>query len=97
VKYVQAKKRLKTPRNKSGRNITTHGNNNQSLLLSSDDDPKSFKDVMSGANAGKWTKSIGDELNSLKQHNVFTLIPRADVPVGRKAIPSKCVFRYKLD
>jgi hypothetical protein len=66
-------------------------------LLSSDNDPKDFKDAMSHADTAEWRTSIGEEVQSLKDHNVFTLIPRKEVPVGRKVIPSKAVFHYKLD
>jgi hypothetical protein len=33
----------------------------------------------------------------VKAHNVWTLIPRSEIPTRRKVIPSKAVFHYKLD
>ena len=75
---------------------TSHDVDNLSLLAS-DDDPRSYKEAMARADAPLWKTSIGDELQSLKDHNVWTLIPRSQVPPGRKIIPSKIHFATKRD
>jgi len=54
------------------------------FCLSSDNDPIDYRDAMSRADSVGWMESIGEELQSLKDHNVFTLIPRSEVPVGHK-------------
>jgi hypothetical protein len=71
-------------------------NDTKFSYLSSDDDLKDYKDTMSRTDSAEWTVSIGEEFQSLKDHNVFMLIPWEDVPVGRKIIPLKSVFHYKL-
>jgi hypothetical protein len=67
------------------------------LMLSSNDDPQDYKDAMSRPDAADWTKSIAEELASFKAHNMWTLIPRSEILIGHKVIPSKAVFHYKLD
>jgi hypothetical protein len=67
------------------------------LMLSSDNNPQSYKDAMSQSDSAGWTNSIAEELQSFKSLNIWTLIPRSNVPVGQKVIPSKAVFHYKPD
>ena len=45
----------------------------------------------------KWQASMGKELVSLKAHDVYTLIPCDQVPLGKHVILSKFVLQYKLD
>ena len=65
------------------------------VLLASDDDLKTYKEAMARSDAELWEVSIGDELKSMKDHNVWMLIPRSSVPPDQKIIPSKIHFATK--
>ena len=55
----------------------------------SDDDPKDVADAMRQPNWSEWQLSMGNELTSLRAHNVWTLIPQDQVSIGKCIIPSK--------
>ena len=65
--------------------------------LSNEEDPVSYKDAFSRPDAPQWQAAYEDEMNSLRKHKVWDLIPCNQVPDGRKIIPSKLVFHYKRD
>jgi hypothetical protein len=62
-----------------------------------DNDPQSFKDAMAKPDSDEWISSYQDEMNSLKAHSVWMLIPWEQVPTNRKIIPLKPVFNSKKD
>ena len=51
---------------------------------------------MRSPDADKWILGI-QELKSLKEMGVYTLVPRSDVPAGRKALHGKWVLHLKHD
>ena len=63
----------------------------------SDDDPWDIADAMNHPDWPEWQASMGKELASLKAHDVYTLIPHDQVPLGKHVVPSKFVLQYKLD
>src|SRR5882724_2176765 len=72
-------------------------NNAPDVLCMSDDDPKDVADAMRWQDWPEWQKSMGEELTSLKEHHVWTLILHDQVPPGKWIIPLKFVLQYKLD
>jgi hypothetical protein len=61
------------------------------------DDPKSAKEALDSTLAEEWLAAMHDELKSIKEMGVYTLVPRAAVPKGRKVMRGKFVFRTKRD
>ena len=64
-------------------------------LASQYETPPTFTAATTGPNAARWTSSIKRELDSLKTHSVFQIIPRSSMPSGAKPIKCKWVFRVK--
>ena len=58
------------------------------------DVPENFKDIFGRSDEDKWLKSIDEELQSMKENNVWKIV---DLPKGAKQLNSKWVFRIKLD
>jgi len=66
-------------------------------MLVSDDDPTDYADAMSCSDAPEWRASVAEEMKSISDHEVWTLIPPQQVPAGCKVVPSKLILQYKLD
>jgi hypothetical protein len=60
-------------------------------------DEPSFRDAMKSPDADKWIQGIRDELNSLKDMGVYDLVPRSNIPAGRKVLRGKWVLLLKRD
>ena len=60
-------------------------------------DEPTFREAMNSPDAAKWTLGIQDELKSLKEMGVYQLVPRSDVPAGRKVLRGKWVLLLKRD
>ena len=58
-------------------------------------DEPTFREAMNSPDTAKWTLGIQDELKSLKEMGVYRLIPRSDVPTGRKILRGKWVLLLK--
>lgn len=56
--------------------------------------PKTYEEAMQSANRKEWIKAMDAELASMKENQVWTLMP---LPPGRKAVGCKWVFAIKLD
>ena len=61
-------------------------------LISDIDEPKSFKDAVSGGNASQWESALNAEYASLNRHQTWTLVPR---PQGVNVVGSRWVFKVK--
>jgi hypothetical protein len=61
------------------------------------DDPQSTDEALNSPNAPEWRAAISDELKSIKDMNVYTLVQRSSVPKGRKVMRGKFVFKTKRD
>lgn len=57
-------------------------------------DPANYDDAMSGPEADRWKASMGDEQQSLYDHDVFDWV---DAPEGAQLLPSKFHHRWKYD
>ncbi|KAJ3554241.1 hypothetical protein NP233_g12465 [Leucocoprinus birnbaumii] len=60
-------------------------------------DPRTIQEALTRPDADLWKASIMDELTSLRERQVFTLVPRSEVPTGRVILDSKFVFVTKAD
>lgn len=61
------------------------------------DEPTNYSEAMSSPEAAYWRDAINKELESIHKNNTWTLIDRDKLPVGRKPIGCKWVFRRKLN
>jgi len=61
---------------------------NLSVLLI--DEPKCYRQAKVSPQWSDWTKAMDDELKSLKENDVWDVIPK---PVGRKIVASRWVFK----
>ena len=57
-------------------------------------EPKSFKEAMSSKNADNWMQAIKEELNAISDNETWEI---ADLPLGRRSVGSKWVFKEKKD
>ncbi|KAH7904446.1 hypothetical protein BJ138DRAFT_1166483 [Hygrophoropsis aurantiaca] len=60
-------------------------------------DPPNLKAAMASPQSSEWTTPLQEEFDSLKKHKVYTLIPRSEVPAGRKIMHGKPLFKLKRD
>lgn len=60
-----------------------------------DDEPKTWKQAQNSPFSEEWRKAYQAELDSIKEHGVYELVPRESVPNGRKIIRSRPVFKIK--
>ena len=54
--------------------------------------PKTYKEAVSGKHANRWIKAIDAELNNMRKHQVWEVVP---CPKGRKLINTVWVFKVK--
>ena len=66
-------------------------------LASNHHTPATYAEAISGADQAHWIASIADELQSLVDHEVYQIIPRAAMPPGSTTIKTKWVFKVKQD
>ena len=59
--------------------------------------PRTMQQARAMSDAAKWNEAAESEMTSLKERNVFKLVPCSTVPLGRKRINSKSVFKRKAD
>jgi hypothetical protein len=60
-------------------------------------DPLSWKEAQASSHSEEWQRSFQEELDSLKQMGVYTLVPRSSVPAGTRIHTGKPVFHVKRD
>jgi hypothetical protein len=71
-----------------------------SLDIKSDgqeEEPKTMKQALSGPDRMKWCQALTKEFQAIADLGVFRLIPRREVPTGRRILTGKPVFRVKRD
>jgi len=61
----------------------------ESVMLSCDMDPKLWKEAMASYDAAEWVEGLKEEMDSLRAHDVFTLIPKSSVPKGCQIVKSR--------
>ncbi|CAA7258863.1 unnamed protein product [Cyclocybe aegerita] len=59
------------------------------------DDPKDWHEAQSSPHASQWEAAYHDELKSLKDRGVYTLVPRQSVPTGTKVRKCRPIFKIK--
>ena len=59
--------------------------------------PKTVNDALSGMQSAEWRASVAKENKPIRDNDVMRLIPRSQVPIGRKILRAKyiCVSREK--
>lgn len=72
-------------------------NGNTVELDASENDPASWKAAMAGPNREHWRGAGGKEATSLRDRDVYELVPRSAVPRGRRVMRGKMVLRLKRD
>ena len=61
------------------------------------DTPKTYLQALNGKYRDEWVEALVDEYKSLLENATWHLVPRLDVPQDKKVIPSKWVFKIKVD
>jgi hypothetical protein len=69
-----------------------HNHEHAHVATSATPDPKSYNEARRSKDKDKWEEAMEDELTSINDREVFT---PCQLPKGRKAIPSRWVFKTK--
>ena len=64
------------------------------MNIADNTDPNSFKDALSDPNKEEWENAMKNEIESLKQNNVWDLV---ELPKNRKPIGCKWIFKTKFN
>jgi hypothetical protein len=64
------------------------------LSVETEQEPKSFQDAMSSKQKDKWMEAMKEELKSINENDTWE---SADLPINRKSIGSKWVYKIKRD
>ena len=59
--------------------------------------PNTFKEAMGLPEAALWKAASDKEMDSLKQHHVYDLVPSTSIPAGQRAVGSRWVYKIKAD
>lgn len=59
--------------------------------------PNTFKEAMALPEAARWKAASDKEMESLRAHKVYELVPITSIPPGQKAISSRWVYKIKAD
>ena len=59
--------------------------------------PNTYDEAMSSPQREKWKEACSKEMDNLRKHNVYNLVPLSSVPKGEKILGTKFVFKKKLD
>ena len=77
--------RVKRPPNRYG---------DWTVLATSSSEPASYKEMLDSSDKPKWDHAMKNELQSLKDHNVWNLVR---IPCNKNVVKSKWVFKLKTD
>jgi hypothetical protein len=61
----------------------------------SDDEPKTWKQAQNSPLSEEWRAAYQAELDAIKLHGVYELVPPESVPAGRRIICSRPIFKIK--
>ncbi|WVZ16376.1 hypothetical protein V8G54_009358 [Vigna mungo] len=64
------------------------------ILLTDEGEPESYEEACQMTNASKWELAMKDEMKSLMSNQTWELV---ELPVGKKALHNKWVYRVKED
>jgi len=53
------------------------------LLAVTESDPRNYHEAMQAYDAAEWEISYNDEMDSMRRHGVWMLVPRSSIPSGR--------------
>ncbi|CAN0181201.1 unnamed protein product, partial [Laminaria digitata] len=59
--------------------------------------PRTHTDAINSPEHKEWKSTIDKEMNSLKEHQVYELVPITSVPKDNKIIGSRFVLKQKTD
>jgi hypothetical protein len=59
-------------------------------------DPENWAEALASEHANEWIRACLEELNSFRQHNVYSLVPRATAK-GKKIYKPRPVFKIKVN
>jgi hypothetical protein len=59
-------------------------------------DPLTMREALSGVDRDNWMVSMQEELESIKKHQVYCLVPHSAVPPDRKVLKGKFAYQRKF-
>ncbi|OWY91605.1 Copia type Polyprotein, partial [Phytophthora megakarya] len=59
--------------------------------------PRNYREAMRSKFAKEWRAAMDEEIQALKDKEVLCMIPRAEMPVGQRAIKTMWVYSVKTD
>jgi hypothetical protein len=59
--------------------------------------PRNYREAMASPDALKWKAALDKEMRSCVEQEVWTLVPRDQLPKGTNVLPCKEVFKVKVD
>ena len=71
-----------------------YGNPVLEVMLLDHDEPTNYEEAMAGPDSNKWLEAMKSEIGSMYENEVWTL---TNLPVERRAIENKWIFKKKTD
>ena len=71
-----------------------YGNPILEVMLLDHDEPTNYEEATMSPDSAKWLEAMKSEIGSMYENKVWTLV---DLPIGRKAIENKWIFKRKTD
>ena len=59
--------------------------------------PQTYRAAIESPHGAEWKRSMDKEMGSCAAHEVWELVPRADLPRGTNILPPKWVYKVKTD
>jgi hypothetical protein len=88
---MEERNEVEPRRSKRTKTLKTFGPDFLTFIL--EDEPQSFKEVMSTPEAPLWKKAINGEIESILQNHTWELV---DLPSGCKPLGYKWIFKRKI-
>ena len=64
------------------------------VMLLDHDEPMNYEEAMMSPDSAKWLEAMESEMGNMYENKVWTLV---DLPVDRRAIENKWIFKKKTD